>query len=407
MASSTVIVTPRRDLRHGRSVRTPRLRAEKVALPVRSFLDHWTSSALVLTSGLKVATSWAALRYAAMEPGVPIRVKTYVRCRTPFVYSRPSEFAALLDSVRSAPLDIAMVDRGTVSCSVDVRTWTALTRDEQKFLPLLPRGWNSDAVLTFEGALPRVGYDFDDNENLFGDKKAALSGVEVHEAAEETLAAVRRLFIAMNIAAPGAAQLANAAVIADGEVRARSGPEYPDMFELARQRADSNGWPKIEVLPLRDVWSWVQHFEGFMDGFGGGPVGRALNALTHIVTAPDAGVAMFWSMVGVESLFTHGDTGLLNQMRERSQLVLRTSATADHLIKNMYKARSKFVHGKLDFAALWFRFDATPAFQRSRRETRDACDVSIAMLIATLQEMIRRSWYGIRFGATVEGLPAS
>jgi len=113
-------------------------------------------------------------------------------------------------------------------------------------------------------------------------------------------------------------------------------------------------------------------------------------------------VALFWSMVAIESLFTSGEQGLTQQVRERTQLLLGRSKRAAKMITTMYNIRSKFVHGKLDFAGAHDLSDTD-----TNDEVDQAVDTAVAIVIATLQIMIERGWSGIRFATTMEGIPGS
>jgi hypothetical protein len=306
-------------------------------------------------------------------------------------------------------LSFTLLDRGSFIPAPTVHNWRDVPADKRLRFTKAARGWDSDTLFRFDFALPVVGFQFGDDglSQEFTDEQKVeqLDMIEKEEARSEVVAVLKRLFLAMNVAAPGAAQLVEVLAYSDDDDEPeRSGLQYPDVFEFARTRAIANGWPDVTVLPLQQVWRWMQANEGFVDGYGSDAVGRALGALSHLLSAPDSPIIMFWAMVGVESLFTTGETGLLHQVRERSQLVLGRSKRAAALLSRMYKNRSKFVHGKVAFNAAYGHQDFYAA--KEQREMREASEVAAAVLLATVQHLIARSWCGLSFATVVEGAPS-
>jgi hypothetical protein len=114
-----------------------------------------------------------------------------------------------------------------------------------------------------------------------------------------------------------------------------------------------------------------------------------------------------WAMIGVEAVFAPESAGVLQQLRGGARALLGYSQPAAKLISSMYEFRSRFVHGDLDFegAASWkdlLEEEDGPAVERSRKDIGDALDMAIAILLASIQELIRRGWLGVQFTTTCE-----
>ena len=81
---------------------------------------------------------------------------------------------------------------------------------------------------------------------------------------------------------------------------------FGEMAELAGEKA----WPKIESLSIKEVWQWMCSFDPLSENLGQSEIGRALNAITHLLSEkPVEGrelVNLMWAMTGLEALYGRG-----------------------------------------------------------------------------------------------------
>lgn len=66
----------------------------------------------------------------------------------------------------------------------------------------------------------------------------------------------------------------------------------------------------------------------------------------------------------------------------------------------MYEFRSRFMHGDLDFPPLYLMGDAAKPFERYQDRQIEAVNLGVAILAASLQELIHRNWAGVDFSYT-------
>jgi hypothetical protein len=215
-------------------------------------------------------------------------------------------------------------------------------------------------------------------------------------------------FFAMSLAAPGSIQMLGATIAGVATAHRTAESQYP---LLHRTRSGSElpaEWPVVREIPLEDVWRWLAGLPRWNEGFTASPVTRAVQALYYLTTRTDVAVELLWVMVGLESLFTDGESGLLQQLKEKSQLFLRADSRAAKRINSMYKTRSKFVHGKLDFSGPHHFEDATADFSRFHGEMSEATALGRRMLVASIQELIVREWHDLSFRTSLipPGCPA-
>jgi|GEM_PF-6063547 len=203
----------------------------------------------------------------------------------------------------------------------------------------------------------------------------------------ETTKCVHDLFFALNIARPGAIQLLKVTTTAL-EAAADGKTQYPQEWALAWHKSANGEWPSLRELDSDVVLRWLQGVDGFRDGFARDAIGRAVQALTYLLEPIDRPEQLLWVMVGLEALFTTGGANLSRQLRQRSIHLLGEHPSAVKSISEMYRTRSKFIHGKMNFGGAYHHQDASDEFGFFDIKLIDALDVGFAMLLAAVQALI-------------------
>ncbi len=157
-------------------------------------------------------------------------------------------------------------------------------------------------------------------------------------------------------------------------------------------------WPAMQRLGFGDVWAWLNRFSGFTTGFSNSQVGRALNAMTQIMNekALDMPLQLVWSMIGLEAIYCRRTEAVLEQLRDGSSLLLGTCPIRK-LFNTMYDSRSKFLHGTMNFAGSDLLEDARDDVGKFDQSMAEASALAIAVLVATIQELVVRGWTGVGF----------
>ena len=90
-----------------------------------------------------------------------------------------------------------------------------------------------------------------------------------------------------------------------------------------------------------------------------------------------------------------GEGSLTQQVRDKTSVLLGAPTSYKKKLNNMYDFRSRLVHGDLDFPG---RHNLREEQEGEHiQELQEAIGLAIAILIATLQEIILRNWNGIDF----------
>lgn len=205
------------------------------------------------------------------------------------------------------------------------------------------------------------------------------------------------LIIALNIASPGVIRTLNGVISLDGN-KHKFFKQINNYLWEASQQARNIGWPTISSLNFLDVWKWLLSVPGFIDGFGKGKTGRALAAFSYLFSKSDNFFErMIWSIIGLESLYGESSISIRKQLLDKTEVVIGSRAKYKKNIGKMYDLRSRYLHGDVDFPARHFIFDAMSEYEQFLRDISNAEATFSAVLVATLQEMIKRNIYELTF----------
>jgi hypothetical protein len=113
-----------------------------------------------------------------------------------------------------------------------------------------------------------------------------------------------------------------------------------------------------------------------------------------------------WLAQALEALYETPSLGIVEALRERIALVLDAPEAAMRktrkVINDMYKARSAFAHGKADIVnpAICDK-DGWESYPQ--HDVWIASDWARAMIVSTLQRMIKNGWTKIQFRTEFTG----
>lgn len=248
-------------------------------------------------------------------------------------------------------------------------------------------------VIEFFAEVPIV--DFRDSDPNLISTNRLFAQIHARKRASDT-------FVLSNLSRPGSIAISSSASIIDGHLAEKNG--LPRMYTWALQRAIDwsvgHQWPTIGAVPFLDVWTWVtSHVPDFFDGLSESPIGRSVSAFSRVFTfePSDEALQLLWAMIGIESLYVRGKVSVMEQVREKIQAFLGIREANRKIISLMYENRSRFMHGDADFPSLCSIYDASPRVEQYMKREMETVEVAVAILTATLQELVRRNWAGLDF----------
>ena len=219
---------------------------------------------------------------------------------------------------------------------------------------------------------------------------------------------IYEIFLIANICMIGSIDYCDSVIMLNNEYT-DSKLERIDVWSLQRAYdfIQKYKWPAINDLSFIDGWNWHENHLLFFDGFSINKTSRAINSLSRIFTfdlkSKDHSNDLLWAMIGIEALLTNGKGGVLEQVREKLAVLFNNSTPSiKKIINRMYNYRSRFVHGDIDFQSFGYFFDAAERFTKYTDEQMETVDISIAILVSTLQYIIKNNWSGINFEIIVK-----
>lgn len=171
---------------------------------------------------------------------------------------------------------------------------------------------------------------------------------------------------------------------------------------------DKGQWPPIEPLPIQAAWQWLCSFVPLSENLGKTAVERALNAFTYLIKNSSANRTelenLMWAMIGLEALYGRGTSDLTFQLVEKVGVLLGKDKHFEKRLKEMYRFRSMFIHGKTNFPGAFFTADGLPEFDQFM-EKSDVTTLAEALLIASLQQLVKRNWKALSFSFVPDDPP--
>lgn len=150
-----------------------------------------------------------------------------------------------------------------------------------------------------------------------------------------------------------------------------------------------NKWPIIHKLKFEQVWKWLNTKTNFMEGISKTAIDRALNALTY--TMGDVSYEqIFYVLMGIEAIYNDNDSnGITEQIRAKTESLLKRPEEYRKKISKFYDNRSKFIHGRLNFPNKYCPYDATEEFEEFYfKKYIETVEDAMSILISTIQEYI-------------------
>jgi len=178
-------------------------------------------------------------------------------------------------------------------------------------------------------------------------------------------------------------------------------PEGSGLDQAARM-ARELGWPTIRELSPTKVLQWIKAVDGWDAGIGRGRVGRALAAFSAVTALQQADTLspekLVWALSGLEALYCEGRAAQAAQLLTKSEVLLGPRLANKPRFARMYDYRSRFVHGDQDLPFVFREPDdgIVPGLSASD-QLRESENIAVAMLVASLQELVDRDWHGIEF----------
>lgn len=162
-------------------------------------------------------------------------------------------------------------------------------------------------------------------------------------------------------------------------------------------------WPTYKNTKFIKVWEWFLKNEFSFEKHSKSNTERALNAFTHLFkdNHVDSVFDLFWSLIGIETLYCSGKEGLSEQIFNKTQVVLGELKDYKKRLKQMYDFRSRLIHGDLDIPPNHYDLNDKDE-EQFQQSLYDSTILAVAILTATLQTMVNEDRKSVKFKYILE-----
>jgi len=211
------------------------------------------------------------------------------------------------------------------------------------------------------------------------------------------------LLLALNIAKSGLITTSKGKVLYDNTVMYSDIKGTHNYLFDAKQIADDQGWPETYDLKIETVWNYLTSFVFFNIGFGEGPIGRAIAAMTYLLknefkeVVESISLDMIWILIGLEALYGKGSVGSKNQLIEKSRTFLGEPNKNKKSLGKSYDLRSRVIHGDIDIPFSYCPFHGLEKYEKLSSDMEDARFISTAILLSSLQKLVKENKRSLEF----------
>lgn len=226
--------------------------------------------------------------------------------------------------------------------------------------------------------------------------------------AQNLMFEVNNLMLVANVLRPGALSAIAGFAFAHDAYVCETPAFFAEDWYRATRASEKYGWPPLHDLSIAQGWSWLASIGCIDSGIARNAVGRALAALSYTTPTTidsESSLNLAWVLLGLEALYCTGNIGLREQLVAKSELVLGPRVENKKAFGAMYDFRSRLLHGDMDLPLRYSTFNAVPDFERHFDDLGDYEGLGLAVLISTLQVLIKNGWRGLTFQYGVNGLP--
>jgi hypothetical protein len=162
-------------------------------------------------------------------------------------------------------------------------------------------------------------------------------------------------------------------------------------------------WPQYNRISIRDSWAWTNNRSGFLNKRSNNKVSRALSCFTQLFTEfslHEDCLFLLWSMIGLEALTNSGPSGMQSSFYSRICTMIGEPKKSKEKFKELYRERSKLIHGQYDLAGQFAEFSEDPDLPTFPDELYDAQSLAIAIFVGVLQYCVINKIADIKFEIT-------
>lgn len=264
-----------------------------------------------------------------------------------------------------------------------------LVEDIKAFHPKVPIQYIfSDFHFSVDEDLKYINVKTEIDKNEMFDGEEPDAGWE-HLLDETITRRLNDLLFTMNLAYPGVFHIFKSWLCRDGRPLQEPFSYAVDISSFIYEKCK---WLKFEKLTIQQCWDWIMSKTNFLSYISRTSIDRALHALSYESVAND-NMYIFYTLLGIEAIYNDGsnrEDSIMEQIRRKSQSLLgELPANAIKSLNEMYRMRSKLVHGSANICKCWWSEDYEETEFDKLCEDRDYMVTATGLLIATIHKFIK------------------
>lgn len=194
-----------------------------------------------------------------------------------------------------------------------------------------------------------------------------------------------KLFFTLNIAKPGCITIRQGIVVIDGKKYKDIDGFYPLLQDAYNYSLKLN-YPEC-FYEFSEIYNLLNEIGYDFYNTSQYKLEIAINCLTYILSSDVNNFErLLYSMIGLEALYTKGNTNILEQLNDKIQIYLGQLTDYKKIIKDMYALRSRYLHGDMPIKP-FFLYDNT-SDNNDEDKIYNALSISSMLLIRTIQKML-------------------
>jgi hypothetical protein len=207
---------------------------------------------------------------------------------------------------------------------------------------------------------------------------------------------VKMLIIYMNLAKPGAFQTSGGIMIVKEKIdkTSKKRQKFDSILSIvgdSLELRDKLKWPAIKNLKLKTVLDFLGNHWNAFEKLPNSRIQRALNAFSYLFhdAFRDTGNDLFYSVLGIESLFVTGHDNIQKQVDIKTQILFGRRIDFKKRFNELYDFRSRYIHGQLNISNQYFGDDLDDHLYETHLNPlfENAC-FAVLILIASIQKHI-------------------
>lgn len=167
---------------------------------------------------------------------------------------------------------------------------------------------------------------------------------------------------------------------------------YFSCYPIQNDAAKKYGELIDSKISFDDCFNWIKKYTSLADESKKTPV--VFSALSYVFNR-EMHEILIYSIIALENIYAPNDKGISYTLQKNMTTVF--PCITKEMIKNLYKMRSKFVHGEIsmgNYQSIKEIFDCT-------RDYEEPSKLAIALLIATIRKLIENDATSIKFRETI------